>query len=462
MMNTADKSFLEDKDSFNRHIATLNDGAIVSTLEKLGRLKDQTLEQPLIELTKHKNPKIRKAAIKNLAKYANLKYSELFYTLATSDNSTDARREAVSALGRMRDSKNYEKLKNLLEDSDPKVVLQAMRGLIALKKEISLVDSLEKCKGHPNEQVQELYISSVQNNGSSGKRKEVKTDGITRNESLRNLVINGNTIEIMQMIGREAVDLTFTSPPYYNARDYSIYKSYKEYLDFLKEVFSNVYTITKEGRFLVVNSSPIIVPRISRAHSSKRFPIPFDLHSILVAIGWEFIDDIIWLKPEASAKNRNAGFLQHRKPLAYKPNAITEMLMVYRKKTDKLIDWNIEQYSSEIVNQSKVEDGYETSNVWKVDPTFDKTHSAVFPKALCERVIKYYSMKSDLIFDPFAGSGTLGKVASELGRNFLLTEIDETYFARIKSLLSDESIFSENDYRYFGVSELREYLLSEC
>jgi len=48
-------------------------------------------------------------------------------------------------------------------------------------------------------------------------------------------------------------------------------------------------------------------------------------------MGWEFIDDIVWVKPEASVKNRNAGFLQHRKPLGYKPNAVSEMLMVYRK-----------------------------------------------------------------------------------------------------------------------------------
>lgn len=60
-------------------------------------------------------------------------------------------------------------------------------------------------------------------------------------------------------------------------------------------------------------------------------------------MGWEFIDDIVWEKPEYSVKNRIGGFQQHRKPLAYKPNSVTEYLMVYRKQTDKLIDWNIHQ-----------------------------------------------------------------------------------------------------------------------
>jgi len=100
----------------------------------------------------------------------------------------------------------------------------------------------------------------------------------------------------------------------------------------LENVFKEVHRVTKEGRFFVLNTSPIIIPRISRAHASKRYPIPYDIHPLLVKMGWEFIDDIIWVKPEASVKNRNAGFLQHRKPLGYKPNAVSEMLMVYRKK----------------------------------------------------------------------------------------------------------------------------------
>ena len=60
-----------------------------------------------------------------------------------------------------------------------------------------------------------------------------------------------------------------------------------------------------------------------KENSSKRYPIPFDLHYFLVKIGWEFVDDIIWKKPESSVKNRNAGFLQHRKPLAYKLNDVS-------------------------------------------------------------------------------------------------------------------------------------------
>ncbi len=156
-------------------------------------------------------------------------------------------------------------------------------------------------------------------------------------------------------------------------------------------------------------------------------------------MGWEFIDDIIWVKPEASVKNRTAGFLQHRKPLAYKPNCVTENIMVYRKKSIKLIDWNIKQYDNDIIENSKVLGNYDTSNVWYIDPTSDKIHSAVFPLQLCDKVITYYSFKGDLVFDPFAGSGTMGKSAINSDRYFFLTEINKEYVERIKDSLGKDS-----------------------
>ena len=54
---------------------------------------------------------------------------------------------------------------------------------------------------------------------------------------LKNVVVNGDVIEILKIVSNESIHLTFTSPPYYNARDYSIYQSYDEYLEFLRDVF---------------------------------------------------------------------------------------------------------------------------------------------------------------------------------------------------------------------------------
>jgi DNA modification methylase len=278
---------------------------------------------------------------------------------------------------------------------------------------------------------------------------------------LKNVVVNDDVLRVLKYVPDESIHLTFTSPPYYNARDYSIYPSYLEYLEFLDSVFKETYRITKEGRFLIVNTSPIIIPRVSRSHSSKRYPIPFDLHPYLINQGWEFIDDIVWLKPETSVKNRIGGFMQHRKPLAYKPNSVTEYLMVYRKQTEKLLDWNIRSYDNATVEKSKVADGYETTNVWKIDPCFDKIHSAVFPVELCKRVIRYYSYKGDLVFDPFAGSGTVGKTAKSLDRYFFLTEQEKKYFDYMLSKANNNSLFNKFPSRFLTLEQFKEIIADD-
>lgn len=420
-------------DVFLDFINTHNESTTVYVLEKLGRLNNDSVIKPLIILTHQPNDKIRYLSIKNLAKLKDRSLMKLFIEYASKDESTDVRREAVSAIGRLKHEDTVEALVRFLGDEDPKVVLQAIRGLMIFLHRVEVKKEFKKLLNHPNENIQAV-ISKEINKGDSNIKKPQKQDQSL--VFLKNTVVHGDVQDVLKCIPDESIHLTFTSPPYYNARDYSIYQSYNEYLSFLEVVFQEVHRITKEGRFFILNTSPIIVPRFSRSHSSRRYPIPYDIHPLLVKMGWEFIDDIVWVKPEASAKNRNAGFLQHRKPLGYKPNAISEMLMVYRKKTDKLIDWNMRQYDKEITDRSKVPDGYETTNVWHIDPSFDKVHSAVFPIDLCNRIIKYYSFVDDIVFDPFAGSGTLGRSAINLERNFFLVEKETKYIHRMKEHLT--------------------------
>jgi DNA modification methylase len=99
------------------------------------------------------------------------------------------------------------------------------------------------------------------------------------------------------------------------------------------------------------------------------------------------------------------------------------------------------QYPLDIVEKSKVKGDYETSNVWKIDPTFDSVHSAVFPLELCNRVIRYYSYVGDLIFDPFGGSGTVGKSSIGLKRYFFMTELEKKYFDRMQETLGKKTLF---------------------
>lgn len=426
---------------------------VLFILENLGYLPSNFDGDRLLSFLDHSNDAIRFWAVKNLGKLGKEKYLEPLCRVAEKDLDSMVRREAVSSIGRMRCEKTIPSLIGFLDNPDPKIVLQAIRALLVFRRNAQAQVALRRLRNHPNEMVQAVIARefSNQDNGPGN-----GTSPTHVHDFLKNVIVLGDVREVMRFVPDDSVHLTFTSPPYYNARDYSIYPSYQAYLDFLAEVFAEVHRITKEGRFFILNTSPVIVPRISRAHASKRYPIPFDIHPRLVEMGWEFIDDIVWLKPEASVKNRNAGFLQHRKPLAYKPNPVTEYLMVYRKKTEKLLDWNMRAYDFKIVEQSRVRGNYETSNVWRIDPTFDRVHSAVFPIELCNRVITFYSFKGDLVFDPFGGSGTLGKAAQNLERYFLLAEKEERYVQRMKEDLSRQNLFGDRAVRFLSLEQFRQ------
>ena len=405
-------------------------------LENLGRLPDGFSGDVLLPFLTDGIRDTRYWAVKNLGKLQDIKYLHELSEVALNDTSSVVRREAVSAIGRMRNKRAIPTLVRFLQDEDPAVVLQAMRGLLVFKSKDRVRQCLLNLRDHPNEQIQYVLQSEFE-------PKPAITDYGMHFQSpdhMKNVVVQGDTREIMQLLPDGCIHLTFTSPPYYNARDYSIYKSYQQYLDFLGEVFAAVHRITKEGRFLLINTSPVIVARFGRQYASRRYPIPFDLHNVVSDLGWEFIDDIVWAKPEASAKNRVGGFQQHRKPLGYKPNMITEYVMVYRKKSARLIDWNMKQYPNSTIEDSKVHEEFETTNLWRIDPMSDAVHTAVFPHELCDRVIKFYSYKGDLVFDPFAGSGTFGLAAKRLDRKFFLTEQEPDYVARMKDTMSQNQL----------------------
>ena len=343
-----------------------------------------------------------------------------------SDASTADKKQAMSSIGRKRDPS----LKNILfkytGDPNPEIVMQAIRGLLVFRSDPMVREFLAAMCDHPNDMIRDVVQQEVR-----GREPLNESDHASSPDFMKNTVVKGDVAKIMDDVPDASVHLTFTSPPYYNARDYSIYRNYEEYLDFLEDVFSKVHRVTKEGRFFILNTSPIIIPRAGRKYSSRRYPVSFDIHARLAKMGWEFIDDIIWAKPEKSAKNRVAGFEMNRKPLTYKANARTEYVMVYRKKSYRLIDWNLRQYSRETVNESLVSDDFERSNVWNIAPVTDRVHSAVFPLRLCDQIVRLYSFTGDLVFDPFAGSGTLGKAAMLADRYFFLTEIKDEYVARI-------------------------------
>lgn len=235
---------------------------------------------------------------------------------------------------------------------------------------------------------------------------------------------NEDCKETLKKINAESLDLVVTSPPYYNAKPYSQYNSVVSYMDEMEEVFTLVFEKLKKSRMCVINISPVLISRANRNSQSYRIPLPFYYVPMMEKIGYEFLEDIIWKKPDGAVPNRNGSFYRHRKPLAYKPNIVTEYILVFKKPAPFLLD-------KVLKNDSLVEDGYERNNVWEINPDTSNWHPAPFPSALVEKIVQYYSYEGDLVYDPFAGSGTTGKVCKKMGRQWIMSEINQSYCSKI-------------------------------
>ncbi len=363
--------------------------------------------------------------VKSLGKEKNSKNLDKLLYLYEVVSDIDIKREVVSSIGRQKDNKrilNFIK-KNIYTCKCMDLVYQMYRTILykqSIKEFSQLKAKVEKY--FDNEIIYKMDRFYKYRHQTS--KKQTKTELIDKP-----LILNGDSKFELKKLPAGSVNLIFTSPPYYNARMYTNYKSYNDYLSQMKDILIECNRVLEDGRFIIINVSPVITKRPGREFESIRYPIHFDFHKILLDTGFYFIDEIIWIKPETTVPNRIGGYQQTRKPLSYKPNCITESIMVYRKQADFLLDKNIAKYKNFIKNAAE---DIETNNCWYINPKSDRSHPAVFPEELCQKVIKYYSYEKDVVLDPFAGSGTLGRVALDMNRIPVLCEINPEYIKLIE------------------------------
>ena len=339
----------------------------------------------------------------------------------------EQKREIASSIGRQEDNdKIYDFInKNAFKEKQCMDIVYQMYRTCLCKNDVEKFRLLgEKIYAYYNNEVIKKMKEYFDYKRQKDKYKKIE------HKIKKPTLLYGDNCETLKKIQDEEVNLIFTSPPYYNAREYSVYKSYQDYLDKMYLTLKECNRVLEKGRFIIINVSPVITKRPGRNFESIRYPIHYDFHSILTKAGFYFVDEIYWIKPESSVKNRNGGYQQTQMPLSYKPNCVTESLMVYRKNAPFLLDENINKYKKTLSNK---EDNFDTSNCWYIAPKSSKNHPAVFPEELCEKVLKYYSFKNDVVLDPFAGSGTFGNVAIKMSRIPILCEKNSEYCSLIKS-----------------------------
>lgn len=237
-----------------------------------------------------------------------------------------------------------------------------------------------------------------------------------------NKIYNENCLDTMARMPDCFVDLSVTSPPYDNLRDYNGYD-----FDF-EPIAKDLYRVTKQGGVVVWVVGDATV-KGSETGTSFRQALFFK------EIGFNIHDTMIYQKqnPVPYHHNRyNPSFeymfvFSKGKPNTFNPIQ-QETTWKYKNKKN-----SFRQKDGSLI--SKVIDcDKETkmlNNVWTISPVKAKdaqNHPAVFPEKLANDHIISWSNEGDLVYDPFMGSGTTAKMATLNNRNYIGSEISKEYY----------------------------------
>jgi len=234
-------------------------------------------------------------------------------------------------------------------------------------------------------------------------------------------------IEGMKQLPPNYVDLTITSPPYDNLRDYKGYS-----FDF-ETTAKEIYRVTKEGGIVVWVIGDATVDGSETGTSFKQAlyfkEIGFNLHDTMI-----YEKNVFPFPPS----NRYFSMFEYMFIFSKGIPKTTNLLRVKTiwktgktgKKTTRQKDGSLDRMKYETGKDTRIR-----SNVWRYETGFRKTtndefafkHPAMFPEKLAEDHILSWSKEGDIILDPLCGSGTTCKMAMKNNRNFIGIEISEEY-----------------------------------
>ncbi len=229
---------------------------------------------------------------------------------------------------------------------------------------------------------------------------------------------------------REFLNVTITSPPYWDLKDYGFKRqigfgqAYDNYLSDIQKVFKIVYERTKKDGSLWIISDTV-------KHDGELRLLPFDISAKLKQVGWILQDIIIWQKDRTlpwshQGKLRNIfeyiSFYSKSKKFKYRISRVRDMSDI----KDYWVRYP-ERYSPEGKTPSRYwEYPIPRQGSWGIKNNYVK-HACPLPPNLIERIINLTSDNNDIIFDPFAGSGSVLATAKAMQRRFIGVDLNKDY-----------------------------------
>jgi len=241
-----------------------------------------------------------------------------------------------------------------------------------------------------------------------------------------------NSTDVKRLFGKDLMTMHFTSPPYWNQREYSNWERYEDYLDDTKKVMQNVYDFSHDVSVCLWDVAPDI---------DGRCDIPADHSKLLQSIGFSFRGKIAWIKIKAFGGGQRPCHIRlHR---LYYPMFGWEPILIYCK-------FGYPTFDATDLN-TITEEWFK--DVWEIHPHTgggegqELRHTAPFPLELAERIVRCFSQRGNVVSDLFLGSGTTLMAAEIWGRRCLGMEINPNFCDIIISRYATLFDKSEEDIR---------------
>lgn len=254
-----------------------------------------------------------------------------------------------------------------------------------------------------------------------------------------------DNLEFLRQSEENTFDMTVTSPPYDNLRDY------KGYSWNFEELAKELYRTTKQGGVVVwvVGDATI---NGSETGSSFRQALYF------MECGFNLHDTMIYQKNNPFPINGNRYepafeymfVLSKNKPNNFNPIKVKKICDNKRESKQ----FGREADGSKVFGFTKQTKYKTKTNIWNYNiggcnVTKDKIayqHPAIFPEKLAYDHIISWSSENDLVFDPFMGSGTTAKMAERSNRRWIGCEISKEYCEITKRRLENERMQLKLNY----------------
>lgn len=254
-------------------------------------------------------------------------------------------------------------------------------------------------------------------------------------EHLFGEIILDDCIEVMKKLPDNSVDLIFADPPYYLQlpkgkrlkradgseiipvdNEWDSFESYEHYDEFTHAWISECQRILKPtGTFWVIGMYHNI----------------FRVGTIMQNLGLWFLNDVIWVKTDALPNLNGRRFTNNHETIIWSVKSKDCKNYTFNYELMKKLNCGKQMKDTDwVFSLCRGKERLKNKEGIKAHPTQK-------PLKLIQQIILAASIKGDIVFDPFMGSGTTAVVAQALGRKWFGVEKDEIYVKLARSRVKD-------------------------